>query len=74
MEADEMYIAYDLFIHPSYLEHMIGPTNCLYDTVSFHYTLFANILHSSSKLILQELTLFCNLFSFLQKVLSSTLH
>lgn len=43
-------------------------------SVCFHYTLLANVLHSSSQLILQELTFFCNLFTFLQKVLGSSLH
>lgn len=72
-----MYIAYDLFTtHPIWRSsvYMLGPTHSVCMKLSFHYTLLADILHSSSQLILQELTFFCNLFSFLQKVLGSGLH
>lgn len=73
--ADDMYIAYDLFIIFPILRstlHKLGTTHSC--NMHFQYTLLADIFHSSSKFILQELTFFCNLFSLLQEVLGSRLH
>lgn len=73
--ADDMYIAYDLFIIPPILRstlYKLETTHCC--NMYFQYTLLADIFHSSSQLILKELTFLCNLLSFLQKVLGSSLH
>ena len=70
-----MYIAYDLFIVLPILRSTLNKletTHCC--NMYFKYTLLADIFHSSSQLILKELTFLCNLFSFLQEVLGSSLH
>lgn len=74
--ADDMYIAYDLFIIPPILRstsHTSGK-HTHYCNMYFQYTLLADVFHSSSQLILKELTFLCNLFSFLQEVLGGSLH
>lgn len=70
-----MYIAYALFIIPPILRstlYKLETTYCC--NMYFQYTLLADIFHSSSQLILKELTFLCNFFSFLQEVLGSSLH
>lgn len=45
-----------------------------YWDIYFKSTLLADILHSSSQLVLKELAFLCDLFSFIQEVLSSSLN
>lgn len=73
--ADDMYIAYDLFIMRPILRSTLYKLETThYCNMYFQYTLLADIFHSSRQLILKELTFLCNLFSFLQEVLGSSLH
>lgn len=73
--ADDMYIAYDLFIiFPILRSTLYKPGTTHSCNMHFQYTLLADIFHSSSQFILQELAFLRNLFSLLQEVLGSRLH
>lgn len=73
--ADDIYIAYNLFIiFPILRSTLNKPGTTDSCNMYFQYTLLADILHGSSELVLQELTFLGNLFSLLQEVLCSSLH
>lgn len=73
--ATDMCITHDLFIIFPILRSTLWElrnTHCY--NMFFQHTLFTDIFHSSSQLILKKLTFLCNLFSFLQEVLGGSLH